>query len=452
MGLPLKRALSRAKDALQHRLTRGISTSSIAVDTLIIGGGPVGSSTAYHLSELRDQKHDAGIVVLEQDPTYQSSSAMFSTGGIRQQYSLPENVKMSLYGLEFLRNSKELLACPSFPDVDVQFQENGYLFLASSEDEVAKMRRSNEVQRQAGCDLIALMEPKELKATFPWLRVDDIMLGSYGTSGEGWFCPLVLMRGLKEKAKDNGVIYVTALIFDAKRDQETGNVLSITVQNQETGEIQSYHPKHVVNATGARAHSLMTLLAGQDDMLKNEIPVRPKKRSVFQFQCTTDQDRLIPQVAPLTVDSSMVYFRAFGKAGSGSFLCGVSPPEHKDVDCWDPDELAFPDHELFESIIRQSIAHRVPAFESIEVRTSWAGLYDYNTVDQGAIIDFHPEMPNVFMVNGFSGHGLQHSPAAGRAAAEKLEYGDFISLDLGMFSFQRFISNDGPGIFETARI
>lgn len=170
-------------------MIRGIassaSTAITTVDTLIIGGGPIGSSTAYHLSELRKQKDDAGIVVLEQDPTYQSSSAMFSTGGIWQQLSLAENVKMSLYGLEFLRNSKELLASPSFPNVDIQFQEHGYLFLASSADDVAELKANNQVQRQAGCDMIHLMEPSELKAAFPWMNVDDVMLGSYGTSGEG---------------------------------------------------------------------------------------------------------------------------------------------------------------------------------------------------------------------------------------------------------------------------
>lgn len=248
------------------------------------------------------------------------------------------------------------------------------------------------------------------------------------------------MQALKEKAEDNGVRYEHALILIAERDKETGNVVAIIVQNQKTGEIQTYHPKNVVNATGARAQSLMTLLAG-DSTLKHQIPVKPRKRSVFRFHCNAvDQESLMPQIAPMTIDSSTtVYFRSEGEAGSGSFLCGVSPPEDQDADCWDPDELAFPDHHLFENTIRQSIAHRVPAFGSVEITSSWAGLYDCNTMDQNAIIDFHPEIPNVFMVNGFSGCGLQHSPAAGRAAAEKLEYGAFKALNLELFSFDRII-------------
>jgi len=451
MGFRFKNALSilaREVCHCQTTIRRGIigisasSSSIIKVDTLIIGGGPIGSSTAYHLSELRKQKEDIGVAVLEQDPTFQSSSATFSIGGIRQQFSLAENVKMSLYGLEFLRNSKELLASPSFPDVDLQFQEHGYLFLASSADDVAELRANNQVQRQAGCDTIQLMDQTQLKEKFPWMNVDDVALGSYGTSGEGWFDPLTFMRALKEKAKDSGVRYEDALILAAERDKETGNVVAIMVQNQKTGEIQTYHPKNVVNATGARAQSLMTLLAG-DDTLQHQIPVKPRKRSVFRFQCkeqVDQQELLIPQIAPMTIDSSsMVYFRPDGEApGSGTFLCGVSPPKEQDVDCWDPDELAFPDHHLFENTIRHSIAHRVPAFESIEIISSWAGLYDFNTMDQNAaIIDFHPELPNVFMVNGFSGHGLQHSLAAGRAASEKLEYGAFSSLNLELFSFDR---------------
>lgn len=200
-----------------------------------------------------------------------------------------------------------------------------------------------------------------------------------------------------------------------------------------------------MNATGAKADSLMTLLAGERP-LNYPLPVKPRKRCLFFFHCAKSQDFPVPEVAPLTVDSSLVYFRSEGAPGAGNFLCGVSPPQDEDVDCWDPDELDFPDHDLFDNIVWPAIAHRVPAFGNIKVKSAWAGLYEYNTVDQNAIIDFHPEIPNVLMVNGFSGHGLQHSPAAGRAAAELLEHGRFTTLDLDIFSFGRFLT--GSPVFE----
>jgi FAD-dependent oxidoreductase domain-containing protein 1 len=178
-----------AKWVVENKQTRKSSTSSQAIDTLIIGGGPVGLSTAYHLSALR-KPADGDIVVLEQDPSYKSSSAMFSAGGIRQQFSLDKNIRMSLYGLDFLRNANSLLATPRNPQVDVQLQEHGYMFLASTQTGVSQMKENNQAQRQAGCGTTKLMKPEELKQAFPWLNADDILLGSYGTSGEGMSVPL----------------------------------------------------------------------------------------------------------------------------------------------------------------------------------------------------------------------------------------------------------------------
>eukprot|EP00980_Cylindrotheca_fusiformis_P011041 scaffold2535_cov126-Cylindrotheca_fusiformis.AAC.3 len=424
--------------------SRDSSTSSRVIDTLIIGGGPVGSSTAYHLSTLRQTGSD--IVVLEQDPSYQSSSAMLSAGGIRQHFSLEENVRMSLYGLDFLRNADSLLATPNNPPVDVQLQEHGYLFLASTDKGVMQMKENNQAQKRAGCDTTVLMAPNELKQKFPWLNVSDVLLGSFGTSGEGWFDPWALIQGLKEKSKANGVEYVSGLAISAARDAVSGKVESVTVQDaaSRSGDLITYYPNKIVNATGAKADPLMTLLAGAETPLHHPLPIKPRKRCIFFFHCasTDHQEFLVPEIAPLTVDSSKVYFRSEGH--KGNFLCGVSPPDDEDVDCWDPDELEFPDYDLFEGTVWPSIAHRVPAFENIKVKSAWAGLYEYNTVDQNAIIDFHPEIPNVLLCNGFSGHGLQHSPATGRAAAELLDHGRFTTLDLGLFSFDRLLPGGSP--------
>jgi FAD-dependent oxidoreductase domain-containing protein 1 len=440
----------------------GPAVSSIdSIDTLIVGGGPIGSSTAYHLSQLRNttthssgKKKNNNIVVLEKDPTYRSSAAMKSACGIRQQFSLEENIRMSVYGRDFLRNASTLLSTTTttHEPVDVHFVEHGYLFLASTEAGAKQMQESHRIQKEVGCNT-ELLSPRQLKETFPWLHVDDILLGSYGNSGEGWFDPWAFLQGLKEKNKESGVTYLQATAVGSTRDPESGRVLSVEIQDCITGQVHTAHVNTVVNAAGAQADALMRLLAGHECPLEHPIPVKPRKRSIFFFHCSSSQqDAIVPEIAPLTVDpSSMVYFRSEGKPGCGNFICGVSPPYDKDVDCWeDPQYLEnhADDDALFEEVIWPALYHRVPAFGNIKVVSAWAGLYEYNTLDQNAIIDFHPEMDNVLMVNGFSGHGLQHSPAAGRAAAELIDYSNrFQTLDLTTFRFDRCLEG-GTLVYE----
>jgi len=251
---------------------------------------------------------------------------------------------------------------------------------------------------------------------------------------------------LKNKTVDMGVKYVHGAPIGARRDERTGMVLSVDVEERSvrTRNISRYSVGQIVNAAGAHASSVMDLLAGTGAPLVHPLPVRPRKRCIFFFHCSAPHG--VPPVAPLTVDSSLVYFRSEGSSESANFLCGVSPMEDEDRDCHDDAGLDYVDHHLFEDRIWPALFHRVPAFGEIKVRSSWAGLYDYNTIDQNAIIGFHPEVPNIVMANGFSGHGLQHSPAAGRAAAELLEQRMFRTLDLHIFSFERVLK--GEAVFE----
>jgi FAD-dependent oxidoreductase domain-containing protein 1 len=215
------------------------------------------------------------------------------------------------------------------------------------------------------------------------------------------------------------------------------------------GDIHDIQVETVVNAAGAGADKVMEILAGPEKPLLHPLPVKPRKRCIYFFHCDANQNEIVPDLAPLTIDSSGAYFRSEGmKRGTGNFLCGKSPPITDDPDCYDPNELVNADPVLFERDIWPSLYNRVPAFGSIKVLSSWAGLYEYNTVDQNCILDFHPEMENVLMVNGFSGHGLQHGPAAGRAAAELLDNDNrFLTLDLHIFRFHRFLEGNNP-VFE----
>lgn len=381
---------------------------AINTDTLIIGGGPIGLSLAYHLSVLRNND-GSDITIVERDPTYARASAVLSAGGIRQQFSLRQNVEMSLYGRDFLRNASELLRVEESEDddvVDVQFQEHGYLFLAASNEGKELLIQNNQMQKSVGADIL-LLSPAQLKDKFPWLNTEDILLGSFGSSGEGWFDPWSLLRGLKKKCQSMGVNFIMGYPVQSVRDEQSGYITSLDVICQ-MQQIRRYNVNNVVNAAGAHCQELMNVIAGEKGLFY-AIPVEPRKRSIFFFHCQSQQsqEHIVPNVAPLTIcPKQNVYFRSEGvvslkKEPTGNFLCGVSPSEEVDGPIQDIQELDYADHDLFDEVIWPALYHRVPAFGELKLKRSWAGLYEYNTIDQNGIIDFHPEMPNVLMVNGF---------------------------------------------------
>eukprot|EP00536_Pseudo-nitzschia_multiseries_P006774 jgi/Psemu1/255657/estExt_Genewise1Plus.C_1480029 len=451
-----------------------------SVDTLIIGGGPIGASTAFHLARHRcghNEKEisDPSILVIERDPSYQLGSAIYSAGGIRLQFSLEENVLMSLYGMDFLRNCDALLSTSSTSasraPVDVEYIENGYLLLASSKTGEQQLRDNFSMFKQLGCsDMIELLTPRELGIRFPWMRTDDIRLGSFGCRGEGWFDPWAYIQALNRKNKTLGVQYESGTVVGAARDPKSGNVAMVRIQDNATKELYSVQVKNVVNAAGAAANDVLNILGDDCNSNNNDalpsllhpLPVRSRKRSIYFFHCEGSSNRsqnkdvdsegdiIVPDMTPLTIDSTGAYFRSEGnEKGTGKFLCGISPPSDEDFDCYDRRELENADPYLFERYIWPALYNRVRAFGSIKVQSSWAGLYEYNIFDQNCIIDFHPEMTNVLMINGFSGHGLQHSPAAGRAGAELIENGNrFVTLNLDIFRFDRILDGGRGPVLE----
>jgi len=347
--------------------------------------------------------------------------------------------------------------------VDVQLQERGYLFLARTKQEQNNMMNNHGVQQKAGCQNdIQLLTSQQLQNEFPWLNVNDVLLGSLGRSGGGWFDPWPYLRGLKQKCLELGVTYLHGKPVGATRDEVTGSISSVDLQllgnhkkTLSTNNIQRRNVQFVVNAAGAHSGTLMNLLASSSSgTLLHSLPVVPRKRCIFFFHCSSSDGAIVPYDAPLTIcPTTNVYFRSDGPPGSAHFLCGVSPTPEHDIDSYNEDDLNRVDYHLFDDIIWPALYHLVPAFGTIKVKSSWAGYYEYNVVDQNGIIDFHPDMGNVLMVCGFTGHGLQHSPAAGRAAAELLEFGQgqFQTLDLSILGFDRLIEKDGrngTNIFE----
>lgn len=382
---------------------------SDSFDVVIVGGGVMGSSVAYHLKTL-----DAGIsvLVLERDPNYATASSTLSVSSIRQQFSAPVNMALSRNSFAFLREAADRLAVDG-ERPDVALQERAYLQLASPAG-ADGLRAMNASQRAHGGDIV-LLEPDELARRFPWLSTEGIALGNLGLRGEGWFDGYSLLQALRRKARALGVEYRKAEAVALQRDG--GRIVGV-----DCADGTSVACGALVNAAGPHA-ARVARMAGF------ALPVRPERHCVFVFDCKTP----IPG-CPLVIDPSGIYFRPEGKG----FLAGAPP---RDAHAPENQTLEI-DHALFDDVLWPALAARVPAFEAIRQTAVWAGFYEMNSFDQNAIIGRAPGLANMLLINGFSGHGIQQSPAAGLALAELMVHGAYRTLDVSELGYERIARND----------
>ncbi|XP_072231166.1 FAD-dependent oxidoreductase domain-containing protein 1 [Leuresthes tenuis] len=414
-------------------------------DIVIIGGGVMGWSIAYWLKQKEMVREGVRVIVVERDPTYSQASTVLSAGGIRQQFSLPENIHLSLASADFMRNINEHLGVVNEDPVDLQFNHSGYLFLAS-EDVAHIMEKNYETQRYAGAK-VSLLSPTQVKEKFPWINTEDVALASYGLENEGWFDPWTLLNAFRRKAISMGVTqccgevtdfkYVTNVMMTADGERmEMKRIKYVKVQMPNGLEYQPVECAIVVNAAGAFSGKLAEMmgigLGPKNSISGIPVPVEPRKRYVYVVHCPNG-----PGLdTPFLIDYSGVYFRREGLGGN--YIAGVSPEEVEEPETSNLEV----DHQFFEDKVWPRLALRVPAFEKLKVTSAWAGFYDYNTFDQNGIIGIHPLVNNMYFATGFSGHGLQHSPAVGRAVSELILDGNFKTLDLSNFSFRRILTQE----------
>lgn len=378
-------------------------------DVVIIGGAAMGSSAACHLAQR--EEFTGRIIVIEADPAYETCASARSAASIRQQFSTAANIEISLYGIEFMRGIGEALQTNGDRPV-IDLHEGGYLFLATP-DKLSILKDNHALQQKLGAD-IGFFEAGDLKQRFPWLDVSDIAAGCLGLTGEGWFDGYSLMQAFRKKARSLGVTYLAAKAA-VRQDGAGGWEVSLS-----TGE--TLNTPVIVNCAGASGGADICRQAGL------EVPIVPKKRCVFTFECREKLENF-----PMLIDTTGTYVRPEGTG----FLCGSAPPADRDPDCTDFEV----DHALFEEHIWPVLAGRVPAFEAIRPGASWAGTYDMNLFDHNAFVGGVSGLDGFYLALGFSGHGLQQSPAVGRGLAELIATGSYRSLDLTPLAFERLGAN-----------
>jgi FAD-dependent oxidoreductase domain-containing protein 1 len=375
-------------------------------DVVVVGGGVMGSALAYWLTRLEPK---LAVTVVERDPSYKYASSALSAAGIRQQFSTPVNIRISQASIVFLRNAADELAVGD-EKPDIALHEAGYLYLAAA-GAAAELRRAHAVKRALVAE-VALLNPADLGQRFAWLNTADLSLGSLGLRGEGWFDGYTLLTAFARKARSQGARYVNAEVSGFEIAGE--HITQVILSNGSRLECSQ-----VVNAAGPWARRIAAMAAV-------DLPVFARRRTVYVISCPTAMTSF-----PLLIDPTGFWIRPEG----AKFIAGFSPIDDLD------DQPLQPDYDAFEERLWPALAHRIPAFETAKLERAWAGYFEMNTFDHNAILGPHPCLANFLFMNGFSGHGIQQSPVIGRAMAELILQGRFLSLDLSELSFARIAEN-----------
>ncbi|HET6598711.1 MAG TPA: FAD-binding oxidoreductase [Burkholderiaceae bacterium] len=372
-----------------------------SVDVVVIGGGIIGSAAACFL--LREAPH-LSVCVVEPDPTYEFASALRASGGCRVQFTCPENIEMSKYSIDFIRNFEGTMATRTQP-APVDWVEGGYLFIVPPRA-TASLERNARIQADHGC-AVDFLSPGELKARFPSMNVEDLGAGVH-TPHDGWCDPNGLLWGFRRKAVELGATYIQDRFASA--EIESTQVGAIVLESGRRLAADAF-----INATGAWAG----VVARKFGM---HLPIAPMRRFEHYFTAGSPIERL-----PYVKDTARLAFRSEGQGFSGGLVNGDETRGFKfDVD-----------HDHFEKVVWPAVAHRFPAFEAARCHRTWSGLYEVNELDGNPVIGAWKRLPNLYTVAGFSGHGMMHAPAAGRGVAELVVHGQYRSLDLSRLGYER---------------
>ena len=376
-------------------------------DVIVVGGGVMGSATAYHLMKAEPT---LSVAVIERDPTYQRASTVLSDGNVRIQFNLEENVRISQHTMDVLASFADDMATPTYrPEIGARHQGN--LFMVDEEGE-EEARAGLDLQRRLDCD-VEWLDIGEVESAYPALRSELLAGGTLGRR-DGSVDPSAVLRGYRSKAIELGAQFlqgeVTSLVV---RD---GKMHGASLASRDIARSEQ-----VVNTAGAWAPALLAEIGV-------EVPVVPVMRTVYVVSTTVSTQGLPSVFLP-----SGLYAIPEGET---TWLMGWSQPN-------DPIGFEFrpAGHDRFMDLMWPELVSYLPAFDSLRIDRSWAGLYDVNTLDGNAILGEWPLIHGLYLASGFSGHGFQQAPAVGRFLAESI-LGQPRELDLSRLGPQRILENE----------
>jgi len=374
-------------------------------DVVVIGSGVIGSAIAYFLKTSGVDQ----VCVVEPDPTYRFASTPVATGGCRRLFALPENIQMSDFSIAFYKQFAETMATSGY-NPDVQWKEWGYLFVVGAQHADA-LEKNYHTQRQHGVD-VELLDRGQIKSRYPWMKTDDLAVACLSPR-DGWLDPNTALQGFRKKSQSLGVQYL--------QDRVVGLSLhETTVKQAQLAGGRRLSASYFVNAAGCWAGVVSKLVA-------MDLPVNPMRR----FEHFVDIEADLPPM-PLIKDPDRLVVRPEG-SGYSVGLVNSDEPRGFNYDV---------DYSHFERVVWPALAQRIPAFESLKLRREWAGLYDECDFDGNMILGNWPgRLDNFYVACGFSGHGLMHAPAVGRAVAELITRGRYDAIDLSRMGYQRVLDN-----------
>jgi FAD-dependent oxidoreductase domain-containing protein 1 len=374
-------------------------------DIAIIGSGVMGAATAFWLT--REQPR-LRVTLIERDAAFTQASSALSASAIRQQFSCPVNIRLSRFGIEFLRDAARWL---DEPGLALGLCEPGYLYLANAAQADA-LREVHAIQRREGAD-VALLDPAQIAARYPWLDTGGIVLGSLGLDGEGWFDGPALHQALLRQARGQGVQLLPDCVVGWQCNAR--GVEAVRLQGGTTVRADRF----VVAAGGWSGE-----LAARAGI---ELPVIASRRTVFVLSCPEPLPR-----CPLVIDPSGFWLRPEGSL----LLTGREPDAEAHALPLDPQWSEFDEAQW------ALVAARIPALARLRIERAWAGYYEMNTFDHNAVIGPHPVLANLHFITGFSGHGMQHAPGAARALAEWMLEGAPRTIDVRALGFERLLRGE----------
>lgn len=385
------------------------SPAHTSYDIVLIGGAMMGSALAWWCAGNPD--FQGRILIIEADPSFEFAATSLTNSCIRQQFGTALNIQISQFGAAFINEFAGFMDDAEAPAIPIQ--SFGYMYLADTPGFADILTDSQRLQASLGAGT-RMLSPAKLAAAFPFYNLDGILTASHNPVNEGYFDGGTIFDWLRKKGTQLGV------------ERVHNRVTGLTVAHNRVTHVtlasgDQIACGQVVNCAGTRAPAISAMIGAA-------LPVEPRLRYSYVFEAETPLDRDLP----LTIDPSGIHVRSDG----AHYLAGAAPDDDHPRN---PGDFTM-DHSLWEEKVWPALAHRIPAFERIRLRNTWPGHYDFNTLDQNAILGPHPEVTNFHFCNGFSGHGLQQSPAVGRGLSEQLIYGGYRSLDLAPLGYARILS------------